>query len=276
MTVKDDLDRHIESWVAEGPHRLPDAAVHRIVGRLDERDTPARIWLSTRDNMYRYVAAVSTTAAVALVAIIGFGLVGGGRPLGPGGAPASMASDVPVTPGPTVAPSASPGPTTTPASSSRSELPQGRFDFVEFRDGMSMTVRIPASGWHFREQRSLFSKGDESATVPEAWFMMQSNPPGTAFYVPADPCRVDTTKPQSPATTVDDLVADLAAQDPGGVSQPVDVSIGGYTGKSITLHVPDDTDVEEGEEGFFVRYGYAQSPVWHYDHGLARSTSSRS
>jgi hypothetical protein len=138
---------------------------------------------------------------------------------------------------------------------------------VEFNNVMPMTVTIPASGWYFREQRALFFKGDEVAGVPEAWVMLHSNTPGTAFYVPGDPCRVSSTKPQAPATTVDELIAALAAQDSGDASEPVDVTVGGYAGKSITLHVPDDVVVKECEGGFFVRYGYAESPVWHYNHG---------
>jgi hypothetical protein len=97
--------------------------------------------------------------------------------------------------------------------------------------------------------------------------MLETNTPGRAFYAPADPCRVNSTRPQSPATTVDDLVADLTAQDSGDASKPVDVTVGGYAGKSITLHVPDDVVVKDCEEGFFVRYGYAESPVWHNNHG---------
>ena len=55
-------------------------------------------------------------------------------------------------------------------------------------------------------------------TAPVTRF--EPRPPRTALYVPRDPCRVDLTNPHSPATTVDDYVADLAAQDSGDASQP--------------------------------------------------------
>lgn len=46
--------------------------------------------------------------------------------------------------------------------------------------------------------------------------------------------------PEAPATTVDDLVAALASQASRDASEPEDVRVSGFAGKSITLHVPDD------------------------------------
>jgi hypothetical protein len=261
MNVQDDFDRQIASWLAEGPHRLPEAAIDRIVADVEQSRTRKLAWLPRRETMNRILGAAGSSAAVVVLAVLGVGLVSGGGLFGP-----SAVSQSP-TASPTLsAPSASPTLSAPPAAA-EAGLPHGPFNFVEVGNVMRMTITIPAPGWHFRDQRALFFKGGESAGVPEAWVMLHANTPGTAFSVPGDPCRVNSTKPRSPAITVDDLVADLAAQDPGDASEPVDVTVGGYAGTSITLHVPDDAVVEGCEEGFFVRYGYAENPVWHNNYG---------
>ena len=66
--------------------------------------------------------------------------------------------------------------------------------------------------------------------------------------VPADGCHWESTMPETPSATVDDLVAALSAQAPRDASAPADITVDGYAGKSITLHVPDpmpaDCDVD--------------------------------
>jgi hypothetical protein len=71
------------------------------------------------------------------------------------------------------------------------------------------------------------------------------------LFVYGDPCRWSTTKPDTPATTVEELAAALAAQASRDASEPVDITVGGYAGKSITLHVPDDAVFSDCDEGQF-------------------------
>ena len=66
-------------------------------------------------------------------------------------------------------------------------------------------------------------------------------------YVPADPCQWQSTMPDSPATTVDEIVAALASQATRDASEPVDVTVDGHPGMSITLHVPGDIPFSAGE-----------------------------
>ena len=101
------------------------------------------------------------------------------------------------------------------------------------------------------------------ANLPEAGILLWADAPGRGFYVPGDPCMVTSTRPETPATTVDDFVAALAAQPSRDASEPMDVTVGGYAGKSITLHVPDDAVFEECEEGEFVSYGTDEEPGPH-------------
>ncbi len=62
------------------------------------------------------------------------------------------------------------------------------------------------------------------------------------YIVYGDPCHWETTMPETPVTTVDEFVAALSSQASRDASEPVDITLGGYAGKSITLEVPDDVD----------------------------------
>ena len=55
------------------------------------------------------------------------------------------------------------------------------------------------------------------------------------------PLGIDHAK-HAPATTVDEIVTGLAAQASRDAAAPVDVTVGGYTGTQITLHVPNDAE----------------------------------
>jgi hypothetical protein len=85
------------------------------------------------------------------------------------------------------------------------------------------------------------------------------------LYVYGDPCHWESTTPATPATTVDELVAALAAQPSRDASDPVDVTVGGYAGKSITLHVPDDIaysaeEFTDCDQGYFGSFGSDAEP----------------
>ena len=67
-----------------------------------------------------------------------------------------------------------------------------------------------------------------------------------AWSVPGDACRAGATLPDTPSATVDEVVAALAAQAPGTASAPVDITVDGHAGKSITLQVPADIPYSAG------------------------------
>ena len=72
-------------------------------------------------------------------------------------------------------------------------------------------------------------------------------------WVYGDPCHWSTTLPDSPATTVDEIIAALARQASRDASDISEITVGGYAGQSITLHVPDDIafDPSIGGDGGF-------------------------
>ena len=138
-------------------------------------------------------------------------------------------------PTPTLTPE--PTPTTTP----EGLLPEGTHvlsdgEALEGLRTLPITVTIPAPDWYGEPGGGILIKNDNSAAPDGAGMIVFFG----ELYVYGDPCEWATTRPDAPATTVDELVAALAAQASRDASAPVDVTVDGYAGKSITLHVPDD------------------------------------
>src|SRR4051794_18764081 len=157
--------------------------------------------------------------------------------------PSSPAAVTSSGPGPAFSPTGTTEPPTSPIRTMILSQPH---------DGMpGITVTVPASGWGGNP----LSKGEEVNDVPEAMVLVWSFRPGTKFFVWGDPCRWRSTRPDTPATTVDEFAAALGAQASRDASKPVDVTIGGYAGKSLTLRVPDDAVFDDCEGGGFRTYG---------------------
>jgi hypothetical protein len=146
-----------------------------------------------------------------------------------------------------------------PSQPADGSLPEGPFVYEPGGDLPSITVDIPASGWSFDPGFEVLGKGDDVENLPEAALLLWSWPAGTAFDVYGDPCHWDSTRPATPATTVDEIAAALAAQPSRDASEPVDVTVGGYSGKKLTLHVPSDFDETSNDcdQDNFASYGVA-------------------
>ncbi len=139
-----------------------------------------------------------------------------------------------------------------------------------YEDAPSITMTISAPGWiyntEFAEVQWL-EKGEGRDNMPEALVLPGSLSPETGFSVPGDPCQWTSTRPEAPATTVEEIVAALAAQASRDASEPVDVNLGGYAGKMITLHVPDDADFADCDDGEFVSFTNEDGERWQWHQG---------
>ena len=102
MNPQNRADQAFESWLDDGPTRMPEHLVDSIVAQLEETHQRKHWWLPGREQMNRMMVAVGGMAAIALVAAMGFYFLGGRGGGGFGGV---------ATPSPTVAPTASPSPT---------------------------------------------------------------------------------------------------------------------------------------------------------------------
>lgn len=224
MTAHRDPDRLIHAFLLDGEERLRDEVFDAVRAGIDQKRQRAFVGPWRMPTMNKLLPITLGAAAVVVVVLVGSRLVGSPSDVGPGAAASP-------TPAASVA---------EPSSMPAGLLPEGRFKVSHGVAGsVPITVTIPAPGWSSLPAFNGLAKGEE-ADPPEAGMLAWSWPAGTPFYVYGDPCHWVSTKPDTPVTTVDALIAALAAQASRSASDPVEVTIGGYAGKLITLHVPND------------------------------------
>lgn len=266
MTTSRDPDRLIRAFVAEGEEILHDR-VYDVVRATIERTSQRAVMGPWRMPIMNKIAGFGLAAAAVVAAVlIGAQLLGSpsGGLGGPADDPTPTAAATP-TPEPSVAePSVA-----DPTSSADGFLPEGPLLVWESPDdgAPSITMTISAPGWIQDDEIQFLEKGEERDNMPEAVVLPGSVPPGTGFFVPGDPCRWTSTRPETPATTVEEMVAALAAQASRDASEPVEVTLGGYAGKMITLHVPDDADFADCDGGDFVSYTDEDGERWQWHQG---------
>lgn len=254
-----DVSRTIRSWLHEDRHE--DAS--RIAGAvLDQVEaTPRRRagWPAWRTPaMNKFAFGLGAAAVVVLGLFLGYQLLG--SPGGTGSGGPSATPEPTATPEPSVA---------TPTSTPQAGLPLGPFAYNWPglpADAPRITVTIAAPGWN-EAGDGILIKGDDLANLPEAGIISWSESPGAGFYVYGDPCAWETTRPDEPATTVDEIVAALAAQATRDASEPVDVTVDGHAGKRITVHVPEDADSSSCEGGEWTMFGTEAEDFARYNQG---------
>jgi len=239
MTTPRDPDRLIHAFVREGAEQLDDQVYDAVRAEIEQKRQRVVIGPWRVPTMSKLVPIGLGAAALIAVLFVGSRFVG--SPSSNVGGPASQ-------------PPASAEPT-----SSAGGLPQGPFiviDHEAMADTPQITVSIPSSGWASLPSFGGLQKG-EDADPPQSAMLLWTWPVGTAFDVYGDPCQWKSTIPETPATTVDEIATALAAQASRDGSEPVDVNVNGYTGKKITLHVPDDAVDDNCDQGTFASYGIA-------------------
>ena len=234
MTTTRDPDRLIRAFLAEGDEILQDQVYDAVRSAIE--DTPQRAGSGPwRTPIMNKIVGVGLAAAAVVVAI----LVGAqflGSPSG------GVGGDPTATPEPTVEPTAEP----TPSQSAWSGIPQGPF-LITGADGaldggpVQVTIDIEAPGWTWMAEYDAVSKNDDGLDAPQsvgAVFIAWAWAAGTEFLVYEDPCRWSTAIPSTPATTPDEIAAAFLSQAQTEATAPTDVTVGGYTGKAVTVTVP--------------------------------------
>lgn len=234
MSTSRDPDRLIHSFLLEGEDQLHDQVYDRVRAGIDQKSQRVVIGPWRMPIMNKIVGYGLAAAAMVAVVLIGSQLVGSPS-VGTGG------------PGdePTPSPEASvvePN----PSSSARAGLPEGPFVATGTNDPVQVTVNIASAGWEPLRGFDAVDKDDDGLDPPEyaggvllAWGW----PAGTEFSVYGDACQWLATIPETPATTPDEIAAALAAQASTDATAPVDVTVGGFAGKAITLQVPMSYDL---------------------------------
>jgi hypothetical protein len=247
MTTPRDPDRLIHTFLQEGAAQLHDQVYDAVRADIERR--PQRVVIGPwRMPPLNKLLSVGLGAAAVVVAFVIATRVLPGAPIGPGVAQS-------ITPNPSPSPSASP---------SSAGLAQGPFLLLDVGD-VRMTATIAAPAWSGDSAGGFIVKNDNS-DAPDGAGLIVYGGIGD-YFVYGDPCQWVSTTPKTPATTVDAVVAALAAQASRDASTPVDVSVDGHAGKSITLHVPKDRGFTACDAGEFRSFSegtdavrYAQSP----------------
>jgi hypothetical protein len=237
MSAPRDVDRLLDSFLREGPMELPDSSFDQVRARVDETRQRAVLGSIGVPDMNNNIVRVGlAAAAVVVIAIIAINLLPG---LNVGNSP---------TPSPSVEPSEA-APSAEP--STAAGLPEGPHLFASGQgnepgtEHPPLTVTIPAPGWDGDVNGAILTKNHDG---PEGAGMIIFA--GQEYLVFGDPCSWETT-PDTTVTTVDEFIAALSSQASRDASEPVDITMDGYTGKAITLHAPDDADFGQCDQGIY-------------------------
>src|SRR5918992_1310481 len=257
MTASRDPDRLIRAFLREGEEQLHDQVYDAVRAEIEQTRQQTVIGPWRMPIMNRIVGLGLAAAAVIAAVFIGAQLLGspGGGIGGPGDEP------TPTPEASVVAP--------TPSPTAWTGIPEGPFVVTGTDDPVRTTVNIASSGWVPLPEFDAVSKDDDGLDAPEtvgvallAWAW----PAGTGFNVYGDPCLWSTTTPETPATTPDEIAAGFATQALTDATDPVDVTVGGFAGKAVTLQVPISFDIPnatrderfaECDEAIFGFYGVA-------------------
>lgn len=245
MSTDRETTRIVRSWLRTDEHESADRVLGAVLDRLDTTPQCRATWWPARRTltMNRFLAIGLGAAAVIVLLFFGSQLLASPSSVGgPGGEP-TLTPEPTATAEPSVQPSAEPSPTPVGL------LPEG--PHVLWEKGVVMTVDIAGPDWYGDKGVGILQKNDHF-DAPDGVGMIVFT---EDLYVYADPCRWSTTTPDTPAITVDEVVSALSAQASRDASAPVDVTVDGYEGKSITLHVPDDAVFSECDQDTFGSWG---------------------
>lgn len=259
MTPSRDPDRLIHAALLEGEDQLRDQVFDAVRAAIEHKRQRVYVGPWRTPIMNRFVTIGLGAVAVVVGVFVGAQLLG--SPNGGTGTGATPTPTVESTPTPTLEPTPSP----TPAG-----LPVGTTHDIAYVGGpISINVTIPAPGWYGDPGNGLLVR--DNVDPPDGagiiTFVVDPGRVGAGLYVYGDPCQWSTTRPDAPATTVDELVSALSAQASRDASAPVDVTVDGYAGKSITLHVPADASFTGCDGGYFASWGEAAEDPARYHQG---------
>jgi hypothetical protein len=232
-----DVNRAIRSWLREDRHEDVSRVAGAVLDQVDTTPQRRATWWPARrtPTMNKFLAFGLGAAAVVVAVLIGAQLLGSPN-IGVG-----ADRTVTATPEPT------PEPTPSPSADAGSQIVIADGQEADPEDSYPpLTVAAPA-GWGIDDATGVLVSG--TADPPDGAFIMTFAE--REYWIYGDPCQWSTTRPDSPATTVDEVVAALAAQASRSASEPVDITLDGYTGQSITIHVPDDVAIDDCDDGVF-------------------------
>jgi hypothetical protein len=223
MSTDRDVNRIVRSWLEEGVSALPDRVLDTVLDQLPATPQRRALWPVRRfGEMNAFTKVAAAAAAVAVVAVVGINLLPGSGGVG--------------SPGPTPTPSPSPSPTASPIPlPSSGSLEPGTYtiDDRRFTQATHFVVTVPA-GWKSTDPFIVKEDGQPGEVGLTTWVVS---------HVHSDSCKHTTDTLVDVGSSPDKLVSALVALKNRVVSQPTDVTIGGFPAKRLELAVPAGLDV---------------------------------
>jgi len=254
MTAPRDPDRLIHAFLDEGPDELPYPVYDAVRDRIEQTRQRAVIGSWRTPDVNRLLKIGLAAAAVVVIAVVGFQYLDGSNTGGPG---------VTETPQPTASPAVTPE----PSAAVIPPLPEGTLTAGTYRlrpsssETMTIDATVPDGGWSGGPPNAIGGPVGESNGpngLAVAFFKAQT--------INSDPCHWDkdgsgSAPPEGDiqvGPTVDDLAEALAASSAYDSTTPVEVTLGGFSGKRLDLQIspdPDGCDNFEGEENQYFVFG---------------------
>jgi hypothetical protein len=287
MSADRDVTRIVRSWLDEGVTALPDRVLDNVLDRLPATSQRRGPWpvrrLREMNIPSRIAIAAAAVIALALVGALAFSRSGGVA------VPAPTPS---LSPSASPSPSKSPSPGPSPARIPDGPLAAGAYTFQPFAgpgglcvaessqagcieagaedDSIRITFTLP-DGWKGIEGWAVVPTVESYKPPGGAWLLFMR---GGWLYPKLCAGPGNSGGPTIPTgTTVDEFVTALVDHPDLNVTSPVDVTLGGYSGKYLELRAPANTTTDElgpdpsGCNGYFVWEPgiYAQGPndLWH-------------
>jgi hypothetical protein len=261
MNAGRDVERLIADWfVEEAVLRAPDRILESA-GRVVHRTKQRRFGAAWRANSMSAPLRVAAAAVIGVLAIGGalffIGRAGESNVAGPGPSPSPSAS-TPASPTPTAPASAA---ASTPIAMPNGELAAGTYVMTPFAPGrLAPGCMTPPQPGCTEAEDDSFSA---TFTVPDGWLGVDSLaiwPAGVENHAPAgatlsfnrggwlygDPCltaaqlAANIQPDVAVGPTVDDFASALADHPLLEATDPVPVTLGGYSGKYVDLQLPTD------------------------------------
>ena len=239
MSADRDIERLLDTWLADGPMQVSDHAFDEAVGRL-HRQRQRHAWrVSWRDSTVNaYLKPILAIAAVIVLAVGGVAFIA--RPTGSGvGGVASPASSPPTAPSasPSTSPSASAvfPPWYAGESSGAGILPAGGQTTKSFVP--RFTFAVPEGWVNGGDEAGIYGLFPDTPANQDE-FGRSDGPAQEIFMGPKnDPYFICDAWEDNQGATAAEIVAAMVANDALATSEPVDVTIGGLTGKQIDVRL---------------------------------------
>jgi hypothetical protein len=244
MTSERDIERLLDRWFTERPTQLADRVIDDVAARI-VREPQRAAW---RLRPWRFpsmstpIKLVAVGAALLVVILGGAVFIGGGSgPVLP--APTATPSPSPVaTASPSTAPSASallpPWYRTDEPPTGAGILPAGSHSTESFRPGFTFSV---PEGWvNDTDVTDYFTLFPDTPANEAEFARSGALAQGFLMGLRNNPWFICEPFGQTVGETADEVVASLLANEALADPEPVDVAIGGLTGKQVTVRLDPD------------------------------------